>query len=86
MIFVAYLSALCQSPLHTATQFALLTALAAVGRTYLSAGAGYVAQSTGWPLFFVISALVAMPSFAAAAWLQQRGHFDTLDQADRLSH
>ena len=35
VIFVAYLSALCQSPLHTATQFALLTALAAVGRTYL---------------------------------------------------
>ena len=44
VIFVAYLSALCKNPLHTATQFALLTALAAVGRTYLSAGAGYVAQ------------------------------------------
>ena len=48
MIFVAYLSALCQSPLHTATQYALLTALAAVGRTYLSAGAGFVAEATGW--------------------------------------
>ena len=34
VIFVAYLSALCQNPLHTATQYALLTALAAVGRTY----------------------------------------------------
>ena len=44
VIFVAYLSALCQNPLHTATQFALLTALAAVGRTYLSSGAGYVAR------------------------------------------
>ena len=31
VIFVAYLSALCQNPLHTATQYALLTALAAVG-------------------------------------------------------
>ena len=41
VIFVAYLSALCQSPLHTATQYALLTALAAVGRTYLSSGAGF---------------------------------------------
>ena len=49
VIFVAYLSALCKNPLHTATQYALLTALAAVGRTYLSAGAGYVAQATGWP-------------------------------------
>ena len=41
VIFVAYLSALCQNPLHTATQYALLTALAAFGRTYLSSGAGY---------------------------------------------
>src|SRR5881227_726178 len=47
VIFVGYLSALCRSPLHTATQFALLTALSAVGRTYLSAGAGYVAEATG---------------------------------------
>src|SRR5947209_17773960 len=36
VIFVGYLSALCKNPLHTATQFALLTALSAVGRTYLS--------------------------------------------------
>jgi len=78
VIFVAYLSALCQSPLHTATQFALLTALSAVGRTYLSSGAGYVAAATGWPLFFVISALIAIPSLILLAWLQQRGHFEGL--------
>ena len=75
VIFVAYLSALCQSPLHTATQFALLTALAAVGRTYLSAGAGIVAEATGWPMFFVVSSLLAIPSLILLAWLQQRGHF-----------
>ena len=51
VIFVAYLSALCKNPLHTATQYALLTALSAFGRTYLSAGAGYVAKASGWPLF-----------------------------------
>ena len=44
VMFVAYLSALCQNPLHTATQYALLTALAAVGRTYLSSGAGFIAE------------------------------------------
>jgi PAT family beta-lactamase induction signal transducer AmpG len=81
VIFVAYLSALCKSPLHTATQYALLTALAAVGRTYLSAGAGYVAEATGWPMFFVISALVAVPSLFLLAWLQQRGHFSALAPA-----
>lgn len=78
VIFVAYLSALCQNPLHTATQYALLTALAAVGRTYLSSGAGYVAKATGWPMFFVICVLVAIPSLVLLAWLQRRGHFDAL--------
>jgi PAT family beta-lactamase induction signal transducer AmpG len=78
VIFVAYLSALCQNPLHTATQYALLTALAAVGRTYLSSGAGYVAETTGWPLFFVISVLVAVPSLILLAWLQRRGHFEAV--------
>ena len=78
VIFVAYLSALCQNPLHTATQYALLTALAAVGRTYLSSGAGYVAKAVGWPLFFMICVLVAIPSLILLAWLQKRGHFDEL--------
>jgi PAT family beta-lactamase induction signal transducer AmpG len=78
VIFVAYLSSLCQSPLHTATQFALLTALAAVGRTYLSASAGFIAAATGWVWFFFISAVVAIPGLILLAWLQQRGHFDQL--------
>jgi PAT family beta-lactamase induction signal transducer AmpG len=78
VIFVAYLSVLCQNPLHTATQYALLTALAAVGRTYLSSGAGYVAKATGWPLFFAICVVVAVPSLMLLAYLQRRGHFEAL--------
>ncbi len=81
VIFVAYLSSLCQSPLHTATQYALLTAFAAIGRTYLSSGAGFVAQATGWPLFFILSVLVAIPSLMLLAWLQHRGHFAELRRA-----
>ena len=78
VIFVAYLSAMCRNPLHTATQYALLTALAAVGRTYLSASAGFVAEATGWPLFFAICMLAALPSLILLAWLQRRGHFAAL--------
>jgi PAT family beta-lactamase induction signal transducer AmpG len=78
VIFVAYLSALCKNPLHTATQYALLTALAAVGRTFLSSGAGYVQQATGWPLFFAICVVVAVPGLILLSWLQRRGHFDEL--------
>ncbi len=79
VIFVAYLSALCQNPLHTATQYALLTALAAVGRTYLSSGAGFIAEATGWVWFFVICALAGLPSLVLLAWLQRRGHFKRLE-------
>ncbi|HMA55127.1 MAG TPA: MFS transporter [Pseudolabrys sp.] len=78
VMFVAYLSALCQNPLHTATQYALLTALAAVGRTYLSSGAGFIAESTGWAWFFVICMLAGVPSLVLLGWLQQRGHFARL--------
>jgi PAT family beta-lactamase induction signal transducer AmpG len=86
VIFVAYLSALCKNPLHTATQFALLTALSAVGRTYLSAGAGYVSNAVGWPSFFLISALTAIPSLLLLVWLSQRGHFATLGKAAVRAH
>jgi MFS transporter, PAT family, beta-lactamase induction signal transducer AmpG len=78
VIFVAYLSALCKNPLHTATQYALLTALAAIGRTYLSSGAGYIAAATGWVWFFAICALAAIPGLLLLAWLQQQGHFAKL--------
>jgi PAT family beta-lactamase induction signal transducer AmpG len=78
VIFVAYLSSLCQSPLHTATQYALLSALSAVGRTYISAPAGFVAEQTGWFWFFVLSCLTAIPSLFLLGWLQARGHFDQL--------
>jgi MFS transporter, PAT family, beta-lactamase induction signal transducer AmpG len=81
VIFVAYLSALCRNPLHTATQYALLTALAAFGRTYLSSGAGFVAAATGWAPFFAICALAGLPSLLLLAFLQQRSHFDGLAPA-----
>jgi PAT family beta-lactamase induction signal transducer AmpG len=87
VIFVAYLSALCRNPLHTATQYALLTALSAVGRTYLASTAGYVAEATGWPWFFVICVFVAVPSLLFLGWLQMRGHFETLEEpAPQPSH
>jgi PAT family beta-lactamase induction signal transducer AmpG len=79
VMFVAYLSALCRNPLHTATQYALLTALAAVGRTYLSSGAGYIAEATGWAWFFLICALAGLPSLVLLAWLQRHGHFKRLE-------
>ncbi len=79
VIFVAYLSALCRNPLHTATQYALLTALASTGRTLFSSGTGFAAQTLGWPLYFVATTLIALPSLALLMWLQKRGHFRALE-------
>jgi PAT family beta-lactamase induction signal transducer AmpG len=78
VIFVAYLSALCKNPAHTATQFALLTALAAIGRTYLSSGAGYIAEASGWFWFFALCALAGLPGLLLLGWLQMKGHFEKI--------
>jgi MFS transporter, PAT family, beta-lactamase induction signal transducer AmpG len=69
------MSALCRNPLHTATQYALLTAMASTGRTFLSSGTGFAAQAAGWPLFFFSTIVAAVPSMILLAWLQRRGHF-----------
>jgi PAT family beta-lactamase induction signal transducer AmpG len=79
VVFVAYLSALCSDRAHTATQYALLTALAAVGRTTLASGGGFIAEDWGWVTFFVITALSAIPSLLLLWWLQARGHFKRLE-------
>jgi PAT family beta-lactamase induction signal transducer AmpG len=79
VIFVAYISALCGAKAHTATQYALLTALVAVGRTVLASTSGYGVAALGWPLFFLATAAAALPGLALLAWLQRRGHFARLD-------
>ena len=79
VIFVAYISALCRNPLHTATQYALLTALASTGRTLFSSGTGFAAQELGWPLFFISTSLTAIPALMLMVWLQRRGHFRSLE-------
>lgn len=72
VIFVAYLSSLCRSQEFTATQFALLSALAAVGRTILSASAGYAAAAVGWPVFFLVTTLAAVPGLMLLWWLGRK--------------
>jgi PAT family beta-lactamase induction signal transducer AmpG len=83
VIFVAYLSVLCKNPLYTATQFALLNALAALGRNVFSLVSGYIEHVTGWVWFFVICACAGLPALAMLAWLQSRRHFDGLSPASQ---
>ena len=83
VVFVAYLSALCRNPLHTATQYALLTALAAVGRTYLSSGAGFIAASAGWVWFFVICAFAGSPGADPAGMAAEAPPFRRLGAGEQ---
>ena len=52
--FVAFLMSLCNRR-FSATQFALLSAFASVGRVWVGPFAGVLAQSIGWPTFFIVS-------------------------------
>ena len=57
---VALLMALCNSR-FTATHYALLSALAAVGRIYVSPVAGVLTESIGWQAFYLFSVVIALP-------------------------
>ncbi len=69
--FVAYLSRLC-SFAFTATQYALFSSLAAVGRTVLSSGGGWLADRLDWFWFFAATGLCAVPGLIVLAWLARR--------------
>ena len=75
--FVAFLMALTDAR-FSAAQFALLSALAAVGRVYVGPTAGVLVETTGWPTFFVISVFTALP----ALWMlmRLRGPISALDR------
>jgi len=69
--FVAYLSALC-SRAYTATQYALLSALAAFARNFFVSAGGAAAEWLGWFWFFVASVGLPLPGLVLLAWLMVR--------------
>jgi PAT family beta-lactamase induction signal transducer AmpG len=67
--FVAFLMSLCNQR-FTATQYALLSAFASVGRVWVGPLAGVMVESIGWPAFFVVSTVLAMPALLMLWWLR----------------
>ena len=69
--FVAFLMALCDHR-FTATQYALLSALAVVGRVYVGPASGYLTDpkfaGLSWTTFFFLTFLAALPGIALLAW------------------
>ena len=68
---VAYLSGLC-SPAYTATQYALLSSLAAVGRTLVASAGGVLADRLGWVRFFLLTTVVTIPALLLLLWIARR--------------
>jgi MFS transporter, PAT family, beta-lactamase induction signal transducer AmpG len=73
--FVAFMMSLC-NPAFSVTQYALLSSLQAFSRDILVAPAGTWAQNLGWPSFFLMTALLALPGLLLlpffAPWNEQR--------------
>ncbi len=67
--FVALLMAMCDKR-FTASQFALLSALAAVGRVYVGPASGYMVESIGWTTFFGFTFLIALPGLVLLLMLR----------------
>lgn len=68
--FIAYMASLCNIS-YTATQYALLSSLANLGRTAFSAQAGFVADEVSWSFFFALSVLAAIPGLVLL-WILSR--------------
>ncbi|MGD9264168.1 MAG: AmpG family muropeptide MFS transporter [Lysobacterales bacterium] len=64
------------SKAFTATQFALFSSFIAVPRTLANASTGFIVEAIGWPQFYVLCALLAIPGMLllikAAPWNGQR--------------
>jgi PAT family beta-lactamase induction signal transducer AmpG len=67
--FMALVMSLCH-PRITATQFALISALAAVGRVFVGPAAGILVDNVGWSEFFLWTVVFAMPGLILLIWLK----------------
>ena len=65
---VSYLSSLC-SPAFTATQYALLSSLASVGRTLVASSGGVLAEKFGWVPFFLLTTVATVPALVLLIWI-----------------
>lgn len=61
VVIIAYLSSLCNL-YYTATQYALLSSVSNIGRSFMVAPGGFIVDLWGWKVFIIISVIVGLPS------------------------
>lgn len=67
--FIAFIMSLCNHR-YTATQFALFSALASVGRVFVGPIAGLIVTYFSWPIFFLLSLLACLPGLGLLCYLR----------------
>ena len=67
----AFIMLLCDHR-YTASQFALLSAIASLGRVYLGPVAAYLVESVGWAQFFIYSFLLCFPGIFLLILLKEK--------------
>lgn len=72
-VFATYLSGLSNIA-YTATQFALLSSFAGVGRTFMAGPAGIVAENFGWVTFWGLTVVAAIPGMLLLWLLWSKGY------------
>lgn len=73
--FLAFLMSLCHRQ-FTATQFAILSSLDSIGRTYVGPVAAWIKVDYGWNTLFVFSMLMGIPGIAVLVYLGMRRVFE----------
>lgn len=68
--FVAFLMSLCDKR-YTATQYALLSALAALGRIFIGPEAAYLVNHLGWIELYIWTFFLGIPGLVLLWWLQK---------------
>jgi len=68
--FIAYLASITNKN-YTATQFAVLSSIATLGRNFFSGFSGIMVKDFGWEWFFYSCALIALPGMGLLYWVQK---------------
>ncbi|MAZ77632.1 MAG: muropeptide transporter AmpG [Legionellaceae bacterium] len=76
--FLALLMALCDHR-FSATQFALFSCVASLGRVYIGPIAGVMVEHMGWVEFYFWTFIAAAPSLIVLWWLKNKIHFNSPD-------
>ncbi|MDR6831969.1 MULTISPECIES: AmpG family muropeptide MFS transporter [unclassified Sphingopyxis] len=72
-VVAVYLSGLSNIA-YTATQFALLSSFAVVGRTFMAGPAGFAAEKLGWTGFWGLTVVAAIPGMILLWMMWRRGY------------